>query len=215
MLDTPGVEGDCYVFVDGDAEVIPGSIQALARLLTDHPQANCAAGLPCNGRRAPEYRRQMMATHGMFGDLYALDGGFVARLRNSGIRLPEDLIGDDSLIGALAKTGLASEDEWDEDRLLPCIEAGFLCEPTRLLSAASTINQYRRMTSYSIRHFQNAIVSAIMRDSGPAGLPRSMAELYEEWLPRFVPRRHSLWWWFDVRALARMRANCAALPGSP
>ena len=30
VFDTPGVEGDVFVFVDGDAEVTPGSISALA-----------------------------------------------------------------------------------------------------------------------------------------------------------------------------------------
>ncbi len=149
-------------------------------------------------------------SHGLFGDLYALSGDFVERLRASGIRLPEDLIGDDSLVGAFAKTGLANEDDWQEARVQPCKDAGFFCEPTDYFSPASLHGQYKRMINYSVRHFQNRIVTSIMRSSGPIGLPVRMALLYPEWLPRFSPRLHPLWYWFDRQALARMRAACAA-----
>jgi hypothetical protein len=204
VLDTPGVEGRCFVFVDGDAEVLPGSVGALAEALRLNPDANAAAGLPANGRMAAAYRAETIVGHGMFGDLYALSGQFVRRLRQSGIRLPEDLIGDDSLIGALAKTGLANEDDWRDARIVPCCKAQFLCEPTAL-SVASIRNQYRRMINYSVRHFQNRIVSQIMRGPGPAALPRQMAELYPDWLARFSARRDPQWWWFDQQALRKMR----------
>jgi glycosyltransferase involved in cell wall biosynthesis len=204
VFDTPGIDGEVFVFVDGDAEVREGSIPTLAAALAD-PEVNAVAGMPCNGRRAEQYRAEMIAGHGMFGDLYALSGRFVAKMRASGVRLPEDLIGDDSLIGALAKTDCADERNWREARLQPLAEAGFFCEPAQL-SLASLGNQYRRMINYSVRHFQNRIVSHIMRSQGPAGLPRRMAELYPEWLERFRPRAHPAWWWFDRKALARMRA---------
>jgi glycosyltransferase involved in cell wall biosynthesis len=203
VLDEPGIEGDVFVFVDGDAEITPGSVSALADALAD-PAINAASGMPCNGRRVAHYRAQMMATHGLFGDLYALGGAFVARLRASGVRLPEDLVGDDSLVGALACTDLADERDWQSARIHVTEGAGFLCEPTRL-TPASLRNQYKRMIAYSIRHFQNRIVSQIMRGAGPSGLPARMAELYPEWLPRFVPRAHPALWWFDRQALARMR----------
>jgi glycosyltransferase involved in cell wall biosynthesis len=204
VLDTPGVEGDVFVFVDGDAQVVPGSITALARALED-PAINAASGMPCNGRGVDRYRAEMLATHGLFGDLYALSGRFVTRFRASGVRLPDDLVGDDSLIGALASTDLADESDWREARIHVEPSAGFLCEPTRL-SPASLRNQYRRMVSYSLRHFQNRIVSDIMRGEGPTGLPARMAELYPQWIGRFRPRADPAWWWFDRKALARIRA---------
>lgn len=207
MLDTPGIEADTYVFVDGDAEVLPGSIAALAATLERHPQANAASGLPCNGRRAGVYRQSIIREHGLFGDLYALRGSFVARMRAAGIRLPDDLIGDDGLVNAMAKTDLGNEDGWQDTRVMPCEGAGFLCEPTRLAAASLGI-QYRRMINYAVRHFQNRIVSDIMRRQGPAGLPCMLATLYPEYLPRFRPRMHPAWWWFDRLALRRM-ANAA------
>ena len=207
VLDMPEIDGDAFVFVDGDAELAPGSVQALARVLATDPTANAASGLPMNGRKVRQYREGLVASHGLFGDLYALSGDFVRRLRASGIRLPEDLIGDDSLVGALAKTNLMGEGEWREERVRPCPAAGFLCEPTDWASPASLGNQYRRMINYSVRHFQNRIVSAIMRGEGPSALPARLADLYGEWLPRFAPRLNPAWWWFDRQALARMRLS--------
>lgn len=204
VLDTPELAAETFVFVDGDAEVLPGSVEALRQTLAADPRANAAAGLPANGRRAQAYRQQMIADHGMFGDLYALRGSFVARMREAGIRLPDDLIGDDGLLCAMAKTDLANEDDWQDARVAPCPGAGFLCEPASLLSPASIAGQHRRMVNYAQRHFQNRMISAIMRAQGPAALPATLASLHGEWLPRMAPRRHPLWWWFDRLALARM-----------
>jgi glycosyltransferase involved in cell wall biosynthesis len=204
VLDTPRLEATNFVFVDGDAELLPRSVEALVRALERDPGANAAAGLPANGRRAEAYRAALIRDRGLFGDLYALRGGFVARMREAGLRLPEDLVGDDGLLGALAKTDLGSEAGWRDERVAPCPEAGFLCDPARLSSPGSLLRQYRRMVNYSTRHFQNRMISAIMRGPGPAALPARLALLYPEWLPRLAPRRHPVWWWFDRQALKRM-----------
>ncbi|UIP08244.1 glycosyltransferase [Erythrobacter sp. SDW2] len=208
MFDTPGVGGDAFIFVDGDAQVLPGSIEALIEGLAT-PGANAASGLPANGRQARAYQRSIVEQHGMFGDLYALSGDFVARLRGSGLRLPEDLIGDDSLIGALAKTDLQHEDNWRDSRIIPCPGAQFLCDPVTLAPSQVKM-QFARMRNYSLRHFQNRIVSAIMRGPGPAGLPRQMAALYDAYLPGFRPRLDPRYWWFDRQALAKMKLAAAA-----
>lgn len=209
VLDSAELEAETYIFVDGDAEVQPGSVAALARALADNPTANAAAGLPCNGRQASYYREMIMRDHNMFGDLYALRGNFVARMRARGIRLPDDLVGDDGLLAAFAKTDLENESHWDDARVAPCPDAGFLCEPTRLNPASLSI-QYRRMINYAVRHFQNRIVSDIMRGEGPVGLPRQLSSLYPQYLPQFTPRAHPAWWWFDRLALKRMAEACAA-----
>lgn len=204
VLDTPGVNAATFVFVDGDAEILPGSVHALERTLAQNPQANATSALPANGRKAQAYRQQLIASHGLFGDLYALRGSFVDRMRKEAIRLPEDLIGDDGLLCAMAKTNLGSEADWQDERVVPCMEAGFLCEPASLLSPHTLALQYRRMVNYSMRHFQNLIISSIMRETGPVALPQRLASLYPEWKPRLAPRRSPVWWWFDRQVLARM-----------
>lgn len=201
-------EAATYVFVDGDAELVPGSISALERCLADNPQANAAAAPPMNGRNAAHYRRLMTQEAGLFGDCYALRGGFVERLRASGIRLPDDLVGDDGLIGALARTDLGGDADWRGERVAGCPQAGFYCAPNGF-TLLGLRQQAKRMESYALRRFQNLIITAIMRDTGPGGLPRRLAQVYPDYLPQFSPRLNPLWFGFDRRALARMRAAAA------
>lgn len=212
ILDGDAPPADCYVFVDGDAEIETGSVHALANCLAANPDANAAAGFPRNGRKAAAYAEAIARDHGLFGDCYALSGAFVELLRERGIRLPDDLVGDDGLICAMAKTNGENEEAWQDARVLPCPAAGFHCEPT-VLSAASLANQYNRMIAYSLRHFQNRIVSEIMHREGPSGLPRQLATVYPAWLSRLTARRDPQWWWFDRQALARMRRAAAYSAG--
>ena len=205
VLDTLPDGIDTYVFVDGDAQVTPGSVSALVQGLAADRHANAAAGMPRTGSSAAAYRRGIRDNGDMFGDLYALSGRFVDRMRNTGIRLPEDLVGDDSLLGALARTDLGTEDSWDRTRVLAVEDAGFHAE-TLALTPKGLAAQKGRMVNYSVRHFQNRIVTAIMRGPGPERLPTRMADLYPEWLPRFSPRLSPVWYWFDRAALKRMRA---------
>ena len=206
VFDTLEEFAKVHVFVDGDAEVAPGSVAALASTLTQDLDANVASAMPLNGRKAEFYRAKMLADHDVFGDLYAVRGSFLERMKAKAIRLPDDLIGDDGLIGAMAKTDLENETNWSDHRVAVCEQAGFLCEPMGITRLHSIRIQYRRMVNYSMRYFQNRIISQIMRDVGPVGLPRYISSLYREHLNHMVPR-HSLYWWhFDRIALARMRA---------
>ncbi len=202
MLDTPGIEARHYVFIDGDAQILPGSVAARVETL-EQTGVNAASGYPANGRRVAQYRAIMTRDHSLFGDLYALHGDFVARFRESGLRLPEDLIGDDGLIGALAKTDLGHEREWSDLRVQPVENAGFLCDPVAL-SFGGLALQGQRMRAYSQRYFQNQIISDIMRGEGPLGLPAQLSELYPIYLPRFRRRRNPKFWWFDRQALRDM-----------
>jgi glycosyltransferase involved in cell wall biosynthesis len=195
---------DVHIFVDGDAEVVAGSVEALVAELASDLIANAASGLPMNGRKMAHYQQAMRAEHGLFGDLYALRGDFVRRMKARGIRLPEDLVGDDGLICAMAKTDLGDESQWQDARVVVCGDAGFLCAPVSALSPSSWRMQYRRMISYSVRHFQNLMISDIMRTAGPAGLPRRLAQLNADQLPAMKPRPDPRLWLFDRIALRRM-----------
>ena len=196
---------DAVIFMDGDAEIVAGSIDALVAQLADHPTANATAGMPMNGRMAKVYQQGLKEEGGLFGDLYALSGRFVAAIRAKGLRLPDDLIGDDGLVAAWAHTDLGSDAYWVHDRVLACDDAGFLCEQVSIARPSSWVMQYKRLINYSVRYFQNRIVSDIMTREGPDGLPPRLASLYGDWLPRFRPRA-GLTGWFDRKALARMRS---------
>lgn len=198
---------DAIICLDGDARLTEGAFDALLTALARNSAANAAAGVPMNGRLAQQYRGLLSEEGGLFGDLYALSGTFVSRIRSRGLRLPVDLIGDDGLVAAWAHTDLQSDAAWERDRVITCDDAGFFCDPVRLTSPQSWRMQYRRLINYSVRFFQNRIISAIMRGEGPDGLPARLSDLYPIWLRRFRPRRGANWW-FDRRALERMEAEC-------
>ena len=204
VLGDLGEFAEVNVFVDGDAEVAAGSIAAMADAFAAHPEANAVAGQPRNGRNVAHYVAEQQRSHGVFGDLYALRGGFLGRMKQMGIRLSDDLIGDDGLLGALAKTDLAGEDDWQDPRVVVCPEAGFLCEPVDMANLRTWKMQYKRLINYSVRHFQNIIITSIMRGRGPQALPPRLAVMYGEWLPQFRARPGLMNRWFDRRALQRM-----------
>jgi glycosyltransferase involved in cell wall biosynthesis len=210
MLDAMEEIGTTHIMIDGDGVIAPGSIDALSHAMMQHPHANIIAGLPLNGRLSNHYQHKILTEHGLFGDLYAIRGTFLERFRASGIRLPDDLVGDDGLVGALAKTDLGPLSDWDQTRLMTCPGAGFYCETTSIWSFRSLINQYQRMINYSVRHFQNKMITPILREKGPSALPHDMASLYPEWLGRLKPRPEAEWHWFDRQALARMRRAAEA-----
>ena len=198
-----------YIFMDGDATLTPGAIDALCSTLDANPAAHATSGMPMNGRQHAAYQKSLRHERGLFGDLYALSAAFVMRIRSENIRLPLDLIGDDGLIAALAKCDLHDESKYDTSQIIPCNHAGFYCEPIAAYNPTTWRIQYWRMINYSTRHFQNRIISAILRDTGPAGgskgLPVHMSDLYPRWVPQFRPRSRPVMWWFDRIALRRMR----------
>jgi hypothetical protein len=196
---------EAVVFMDGDAQIVAGSIDALVAGLASRPHANAASGMPMNGRMAETYRGTLHSEGGLFGDLYALSGRFLSDIRARGLRLPDDLIGDDGLVASWAHTGLQKDVAWDIARVVPCGEAGFVCEQVSLVRPQTWRMHYKRLINYSVRFYQNRIVSDIMTREGPVGLPARLAILYPLWLPRFRPRP-GLTAWFDRKALKRMRA---------
>jgi glycosyltransferase involved in cell wall biosynthesis len=192
------------LFVDGDAEVLPGALKTMVETLAANPRANGVNALPMTGRTQDAYREQMIDDHGLFGALYGLSGAFLKRLKATNIRLPVDLIGDDGLIAALAKTDLRDESHWDKTRIANCPAARFRFEETDWRVPATWSLQWRRMVNYSVRRYQNHIISGIMRGPGPVGLPATMRETYAAHIdsfdirPRYVPFD-----WLAKRRIAR------------
>jgi hypothetical protein len=193
------------LFVDGDAEVLPGSLEAMVGTLASNREANGVNAFPVTGRTQDAYREQMIEDHGVFGALYGLRGDFLNRLNASGIRLPLDLIGDDGLIAALAKTDLQGESHWDKTRIANCPAASFRFEETDWRVPTTWGLQFRRMVNYSVRRYQNMILSQIMRGAGPKALPVIMRETYAaNWHLFDLRPKYTL---FDWLAKRRMKSG--------
>ncbi len=192
------------LFVDGDAVVALGSLEAMVATLSAGPEANGVNAMPVTGRKQAIYREGILVEHGMFGALYGLSGKFLNRLKASSIRLPRDLIGDDGLIAALAKTDLLDESHWRKERIANCPSAEFAFEEVDWRVPTTWGLQFRRMVSYSVRRYQNKIISQVMRGPGPTALPETMRETYATaWHLFDIRPKYALFDWLAQRRMKR------------
>jgi glycosyltransferase involved in cell wall biosynthesis len=170
-----------YFFMDGDARILPGSLTGLAEGLTNHPAANAASAPPASGRSIKEDRRILIEERHLVANLYALRGSFVDALQAKEVRLPLGLEGDDGLLGALIKWNLdPANNGFDEERIIPCAETGFVFDSVSILSAKNWLGYWRRLVRYGRRRYEFQLLGKRLRRLGLLGLPVHIAELYPE-----------------------------------
>ncbi|MCU6434127.1 glycosyltransferase family 2 protein [Undibacterium sp. Jales W-56] len=198
------VEAGHYYFLDGDCALLPDSLTALEDALNQHPEAHVAAALPADGVGDKD-KEMLLREGGLCGNLYALSGQFVAQLRSSKVRLPVGLIGDDSLIGALAYWDLKPQQNWDMRRIFICERARFTYDPLSVLSLHDLRLYYRRKIRYSLRYFQNKMLKAPLKAKGLDGIPSHVNQLYHEHMGPLALTWRGLNTWFDWLALKRIR----------
>ncbi len=197
---------DSYIFLDGDCTVLPQACAALAEALRGHPRAHAAAALPAEGVGMVN-RRQLREQGGLAGNLYALSGAFVERLKLHQVRLPVGLIGDDSLIGALAYWDLDPRTEWDRTRIVTAEQARFAYRPLSIWSPRDLRLYYRRRVRYSLRRLQIELLRPLLKQRGLAAIPDHIGELYQNTGADVALRWSGLDCWFDYLAIRQVRAR--------
>ncbi|MHB1354180.1 MAG: glycosyltransferase family 2 protein [Thiobacillus sp.] len=197
-----------YFFIDGDVRATPGSLDALAQQLARHAGANGASALPCSGRGVEAFRRDMLKDRGVAGNLYALRGSFVARIRERGIAMPVGTIGEDALMGAMLKWDLRGDTRWDDSKVVVAEEAGFTFDSVSPWRSREWRKYFRRRVRYSVRAYQNRMLGRAIQPAGFEALPCHVRELY-----RRYPELLSVGWrgvdtvfdWFAVREIKASR----------
>ena len=195
-----------HFFLDGDCRAAPGALGRLAEALAAHPEARAAAALPASGRNRAATRAAMQRGRELAGNLYALSGEFVGRLRTRGVRLPVGLIGEDSLVGALVKWDLDPASGWRNERIVPVPEANYAFDSLSPLRRDHWQLYFNRRVRYRIRARQLEALRPIIRAQGLAGLPADVHAVY----PAAVAAPGSargLDRLFDLVAVRRMRSQ--------
>ena len=172
-----GIEADLFYFLDGDCEISPNALDALEKCIVRNPIANSAAALPSD-KISPRNRVIMMRDGGLAGNLYALPKQFIEKLRKNNVYLPFGLIGDDSLVGALAYWDLNPKTVWDKSRIITCKDADFSYVPLSPFSLRDIRLYYRRKIRYSLRYFQINLMKKPLKDHGLAAIPENIEDLY-------------------------------------
>lgn len=172
---------DAYFFVDGDCRVAPGSLTRLTEGLRANPHAHAASAPPASGRSLQKDRRELLENRGLVANLYALRGSFVRTLRDRRVRLPLGLEGDDGLLGSLIKWDLDPAGRgFDDQRVEPCPEAGFVFDSMSIWDPAEWRGYWRRAVRYGRRRYEFRLLAPRLKRLGLQGLPTHISELYPE-----------------------------------
>lgn len=207
-------DSEVHFFIDGDVEAAPMALHALFKALEHDPYANAAAALPVSGRSMHQSRMAMVEHGELAGNLYALRGDFVDRIRRAGLRLPIGLIGDDSLVGALVKWDLEPRGGWDRRRVASCETAGFSFSSLSLTRAAHWALYWRRRIRYSLRAYQLEMLKPVLKRDGIQGMPDHIGDLYQAAMPLCRLRWNGANTIFNWLALRRLRRRAGRPPAS-
>ena len=169
---------DVHFFIDGDLGACSGALTHLYRALTSNAEANAAAAVPATGRTRKRVTEQIIQDHDLLGNLYALRGTFLDRVRAHEIRIPVGLIGEDCMVGALAKWNLDLKAGWREERIVPCPEAGFWFEPLSMLRPRDLSIYWKKQVRYGIRACQMQMIISIVKVQGLHRMPTHVRDLY-------------------------------------
>lgn len=208
-------EAGIYFFTDGDCQIESGALQHLEERLLSNPDINAVSGVPSSRNLSLGIFRSIITSKGGFaGNLYALSQDFVTRIRIKQIRLPHGLIGDDSLIGALALWNLDPSAQWNLDLIQVVPSATFRYESILRASLYDPAFYIRRLKRYSLRHFQNQLIKFRIKELGLSVLPYHINSLYLEAEDKeLIPRRSLKHYFFDRWAITQIH-NIRKLPSS-
>lgn len=200
------VEIRVHFFVDGDIRVGRDAFPALAAALEKVPSANAAGGMPTSGRDREAWRARMVARGTLAGNLYALRGSFVERIRAQNIRMPFGFIGEDWLVSFLAGTDLDAPRSTDQAPLVVFSpDAGFSFRSLNPLVPRDCSTYLRRLWRYALRDVQFEMLMHLLRQEPLKAMPADVAGLYRRCLPpsrlKWVGRRTP----FRLLAIQRVR----------
>lgn len=201
---------DLAFFMDGYVTVEPDAFVEIADALRRRPGALAATSMPSTGRSAPALRRQLLAEGGLHGNLYALTGATVQRLRRENFRLPCELYRSDSALGAALAFDLdPARNAWNWDRIAVVPDARYsapVADPTRLADLATVIRRRWRQAKGQLE--TNALKAhlAVEKRSPLSWAPTAHA-LVLRWADAYPGEARSLLWTDPIAwaALARLR----------
>ena len=210
-------EIETYFFMDGDVTLEPHALSLLASALSEVPTAMAAGGMPATGRDRAGWRRRMVESGTLAGNLYALRGDFVQWLRRRQIRMPVGLIGEDILLSRLVAAPLEQLPAVDEGpRCIFCSNAEFSFRSLSALRPRDYRIYLRRKWRYTYRALQLEMLMQLLSAGGIAAMPRHVNELYESaplpsrmrWVGLDTPLR--LLAVLEIRSFRRRSLNAAS-----
>ena len=196
------IADDCpiHFFMDGDLSCSPNAFGIMASKLDAVPHANAVAGVPQSGRNRDVYVGCMQRWGWVFGNLYAVRGAHLERIRQAKLRLPLGLRGNDHIITRLMHSDLA--EPWAEkpERVTFDLRAGYVFERLKPYLPRDVRLYYRRMITYRWRQLQLARMAKIPL----VRLPPDMSEIDRDILAELRARPPRPWDHFTRQVVRRL-----------
>jgi glycosyltransferase involved in cell wall biosynthesis len=171
---------ELYFFMDGDAQVVPGSFSAMERAMKSEPLALAVGAPPASGRSMLHDREELLRERGLVANLYGLRGSFVVRCQSVGVRIPLNLEGDDGLVGALVKWNLDPTEPMSDELIAPCADAGFTFDSFTFSRISDLRAYWKRMVRYGRRGYEFRLLGPRLRSGGIGAMPKDIREIYSD-----------------------------------
>jgi hypothetical protein len=173
-------------FVDGYVQIDPSSLSIKEKKLNASSDAYAATGVPTSGRSAKSIRNELVSRGGIHGNLYAIKGDVVRRLRAMSFKLPIGIYRTDATLGAALSFSLdPKNNKWDVKRRIIVIPEVSWKAPTLSLWRIKDLKiHWKRMK----RQAQGILVTAAVREHlavrklSPEDLPNTAYELITTWI---------------------------------
>jgi hypothetical protein len=201
---------DAFFFTDGDVTMGPGALPALASVFDQVASVNGAGALPATGRDRDAWRQRMVDNGMLAGNLYALRGEFVRRLRARGVRLPKGLIGEDFCVSWLVATAAGEHIHRRPPEPMCAFhpDASFSFRSLSPWRWRDQRTYWRRKWRYAVRGLQHQMLVQLLIQRGLHAMPADVAALYAT-----APLPSRLLWvgWIDtpMRTLAMLKIRAA------
>jgi glycosyltransferase involved in cell wall biosynthesis len=203
----PGAE--IVFFMDGDVQVVRGSLLALQRKMQESPEAQAVAALPFSGRSADAFRDTIIHTHAIAGGLYALRGSLVDRFREVGLRIPIRMFGDDGLLRTLILRDLDPRGAENLSRITYAEQAGFSFDKLSPWKPHHWIRYRNRMRRYANRRLHNRMLYPHLLREGLSALPANIYDLADVEADKLTLEWNGVMTVFDFLALRALKRQVA------
>ena len=177
--------GGTAFFIDGYAQVQPGSLTAMEQALAATPDALGATGVPTCGRSATKIREQMLREGGIHGNLFAISAEGMRGIRQSGFRLPLGIYRTDPLIGSVLMFRLdPANNAWKPGRIVVVPTATWHVDGIEDINLKNIKSQFKRI----LRQAQGDLENLAARDHlafrklPPQDLPVTVADMIASWI---------------------------------
>jgi glycosyltransferase involved in cell wall biosynthesis len=171
---------ETWFFMDADVTLTPDSMTILESTLQDAQDADGAGGMPGSGRDMDAWRSRMVGNGMLAGNFYLLRDSFVRRIRETEIRMPVGLIGEDFFVSwMIASIVWQDAEPPHRGRCVFSGRAEFMFSPLSLLRLSDYTTYLNRKWRYTLRDLQHRMLTGFLMQQGLESMPATIEELYK------------------------------------